>query len=94
MYVNIRANSKIIVLFLVMIIAAGVYLNTTNNQSEVVIYTSVDQVYSEPVLDKFEEETGIKVKAVYDVETAMTTSSGPITSGITRCAPLAVRKPN
>ena len=56
-----------------MIIAAGVYLNTTNDQSEVVIYTSVDQVYSKPVLEKFEDETGIKVKAVYDVEAAKTT---------------------
>jgi len=71
--VNIRANPKIIVFFLVMIIAAGAYLNITNNQSEVVIYTSVDQIYSEPVLEKFEEETGIKVKAVYDVEAAKTT---------------------
>ena len=43
---NIKTNSKIIVFFLVMIIAAGVYLNTTNDQSEVVIYTSVDQVHS------------------------------------------------
>lgn len=40
---------------------------------EVVIYTSVDQVYSEPVLRQFERETGIRVKAVYDVEAAKTT---------------------
>ena len=35
---------------------------------EVVIYTSVDQVFSQPVLEKFEQETGIKVRALYDVE--------------------------
>ena len=70
---NLRANSKVIIFFIVMITAAGVYLNTTNDQREVVIYTSVDQVYSEPVLEKFEDETGIKVKAVYDVEAAKTT---------------------
>ena len=70
---NLRANSKIIVFFLVMVIASAVYLTSTNDQSEVVIYTSVDQVYSEPVLEKFEDETGIKVKAVYDVEAAKTT---------------------
>ena len=39
----------------------------------VVIYTSVDQVYSEPVLKDFEANTGIKVLAVYDVEAAKTT---------------------
>jgi iron(III) transport system substrate-binding protein len=39
----------------------------------VVVYTSVDQVYAEPILGEFEEETGIKVRAVYDVEAAKTT---------------------
>jgi iron(III) transport system substrate-binding protein len=71
-YVNIRNNSKVIIFFLV-VIAAGVYYNSTVNQTEVIIYTSVDQIYSEPVLEKFEAETGIKVKAVYDVEAAKTT---------------------
>ena len=70
---NLRANSKVIVFFLVMITAAGVYLNTTDDQSEVVIYTSVDQVYSEPVLEKFEDEIGIKVKTASDVEGVKTT---------------------
>ena len=36
--------------------------------SEVVVYTSVDQVYSSKILKQFEAETGITVKAVYDVE--------------------------
>ena len=40
---------------------------------EVVVYTSVDQVFSEPVLRKFEQQTGIRVRAVYDVEAAKTT---------------------
>jgi iron(III) transport system substrate-binding protein len=39
---------------------------------EVVVYTSVDQVFSEPVLNAFEKKTGIKVKALYDVEAAKT----------------------
>ena len=38
----------------------------------VVVYTSVDQVFSEPILDLFEQRTNIKVKAVYDVEAAKT----------------------
>lgn len=38
------------------------------NKGEVVVYTSVDQVYSEKVFKDFEEQTGIVVKAVYDIE--------------------------
>jgi iron(III) transport system substrate-binding protein len=34
----------------------------------VVVYTSQDQVYSEPILRDFERETGIRVRAVYDSE--------------------------
>lgn len=40
---------------------------------EVVIYTSVDQVFSEPVLKEYEQKTGVRVRAVYDVEAAKTT---------------------
>jgi len=39
---------------------------------EVVVYTSVDQVFSEPILTAFQKKTGIKVKALYDVEAAKT----------------------
>jgi len=38
----------------------------------VVVYTSVDQIFSEPILDLFEQRTNIKVKAVFDVEAAKT----------------------
>lgn len=40
---------------------------------EVVIYTSVDQVFAEPELKRFESESGVQVKAVYDVEATKTT---------------------
>lgn len=39
----------------------------------VVIYTAMDQFISEPVLQAFEKQTGIRVKAVYDVEATKTT---------------------
>jgi len=39
----------------------------------VVVYTSVDQLFSEPVLKRFEAQTGIRVLSVYDVEAAKTT---------------------
>ncbi len=42
------------------------------DQKEVVVYTSVDQVFSEPILNNFEKKTGIKVKALYDVEASKT----------------------
>ncbi|NPV77137.1 MAG: extracellular solute-binding protein [Anaerolineae bacterium] len=44
-----------------------------SSQQEVVIYTSVDQPYAEPVFSNFQKQTGISVRAVYDVEAAKTT---------------------
>jgi len=44
-----------------------------HDQKEVVVYTSLDQVFPEPALKDFQEKTGIKVKAVYDVEAGKTT---------------------
>jgi len=44
-----------------------------NDKREVVIYTSVDQNYSESLFEQFEDETGIIVKAVYDIESSKTT---------------------
>ncbi|RIL11702.1 ABC transporter substrate-binding protein [bacterium] len=41
--------------------------------SEVVVYTSVDQSHSEPVLRAFEAKSGIRVRPVFDVEAAKTT---------------------
>jgi len=45
----------------------------SNNQESVVVYTSVDQVFSEPILKDFEKETGIIVKAIYDTEETKST---------------------
>ena len=39
----------------------------------VVVYTSVDQFFSEKVFAEFERQTGIQVKAVYDIEASKTT---------------------
>jgi len=43
------------------------------DERSVVAYVSVDQVYAEPILEAFEKESGVKVRAVYDVEAAKTT---------------------
>ena len=40
---------------------------------QVVVYTSVDQVFSEPVLRSFEKKEGIKVRAVFDTEETKST---------------------
>lgn len=40
--------------------------------SEVVIYTSLDRPHSQPILELFENQTGIKVRAVYDTEASKT----------------------
>lgn len=40
---------------------------------QVVVYTSVDQVYAEPILKQFQRQSGIEVLPVYDVEAAKTT---------------------
>ena len=39
---------------------------------QVVIYTSQDEVYAEPIFKDFEKETGIRVRAVYDSEAVKT----------------------
>ncbi len=44
-----------------------------NNTNEVVVYTTVDQIFSEPILKDFERETGIVVKALYDTEETKST---------------------
>ena len=42
-------------------------------QEEVVVYTAVDQVVADEIFAMFEEETGMKVRAVYDTEANKTT---------------------
>ncbi len=37
------------------------------------VYVSEDQVFAEPVLQRFEQQTGIKVRAVYDTEESKST---------------------
>lgn len=41
-------------------------------QEQVVLYTSLDRPHSEPIIQIFEQRTGIDVKAVYDAEAAKT----------------------
>ena len=47
--------------------------NKDADRQQVVIYTSLDKVFSQPILEAFEKQTGIKVLDVYDSEATKTT---------------------
>ncbi len=59
-------------IFLLMILSAWL-LSCGQQKPEVVVYTSTDQVFSEPVLKEFERRTGIKVHMVFDTEETKST---------------------
>ncbi len=65
-------------IFAIIAILAGLLLpalarfKSITNRQQVIVYTSQDQVYAEPILNEFEKETGIKVRAVYDSEAVKT----------------------
>ncbi len=59
--------------FAILIICTSILLSPPGDKKTVVVYTSVDQVFSEPVLKEFTNRTGIDVLPVYDVEAAKTT---------------------
>ncbi len=61
--------SRIIVIYFILLVLSSCH----SGAKEVVVYTSVDRVYSEPIFDAFYEDTGIKVLPVYDVEASKTT---------------------
>jgi len=46
--------------------------NWTPDERAVVVYTSQDEVYAEPILKDFEKQTGIHVKTVFDSEAVKT----------------------
>jgi len=55
------------------LLLALVVISCQNTSEEVIVYTSVDQIFSEPVLTEFEKQTGINVRAVYDTEETKST---------------------
>ena len=42
------------------------------HDKEVVVYSALDKEFSQPILDQFEKQTGIKVLAKFDVESQKT----------------------
>ena len=47
-------------------------LSACGAQPDVVLYCALDQVFAEPLVARFERETGLKVQAEYDVEASKT----------------------
>jgi iron(III) transport system substrate-binding protein len=72
---NMKIVSGIVVVFLLAtaFVIFGQHGGKEGGERTVVVYTSVDQVYSEPVFNAFEKESGIRVLPVYDVEATKTT---------------------
>ncbi len=69
-------NKKFIFLPLVALLVILIHsfiTSCTKTPKEVVVYTTIDQIFSEPILRDFERESGIKVKAVYDTEETKST---------------------
>ncbi len=64
-------NIKQILLIIVLIMSAWNCSEKSSN--EVVVYTTVDQIFSDPILKDFEQETGIKIKALFDTEETKST---------------------
>ena len=54
------------------LLAIFTFSSFTTSQNEVVVYVSHDQDYAQPILEAFEKDTGIKVKAVFDTEASKT----------------------
>lgn len=65
----------VISIFVIILFLSGCSGDMVNESQdkEVVVYTSVDQHIAEEILKDFEEETGIKVLPVYDIEASKTT---------------------
>jgi len=62
-----------VTLIVLLLLVVGSGCRNARTVSEVVVYVSEDQVFSEPILKDFERETGITVRAVFDTEEAKST---------------------
>jgi iron(III) transport system substrate-binding protein len=59
--------------YVALVLAVTAVAGCTRDRPEVVVYTSVDQVFSEPLFRDFEERSGLAVRAVFDTEEAKST---------------------
>ena len=64
---------KSLIIILILTVSMLFVSCSTKGKNEVVVYTTVDQIFSEPILKDFESQTGIKVKALFDTEETKST---------------------
>jgi iron(III) transport system substrate-binding protein len=58
---------------LVVVAVVALAAGCSRSRPEVVVYTSVDQPFSEPVFQAFEKQSGVTVRTVYDTEETKST---------------------
>lgn len=66
-------SSRLFIRFAAVLVCFLLSSCTKQQPGTVTIYTSLDQIFSEPILQAYEERTSIQVKTVYDVEATKTT---------------------
>lgn len=53
--------------------ATLIVVGCSQQSDQVIVYVAVDRSHAEPILDAFQQKTGIQVRAIYDSEAAKTT---------------------
>ena len=73
---RVRSRLRLAVKRLIVLLAVCALVTLTgcwsSSDQEVVVYTALDKEFSEPILEDFEEETGINVLPKYDTESTKT----------------------
>lgn len=70
---GLSGNCVLFFLLFLSVLCMNACMPPLSGKDVVVVYTAVDQPFAEPVLERFEAVSGIRVQAVYDVEAAKTT---------------------
>ncbi len=73
MALKVRQTARILAVVMSILLSTGCGGPQTGTPPSVVVYVALDEMYARPVLEAFERETGIAVKAVYDTEASKTT---------------------
>jgi len=68
-----RHAAAVVAMWGLLACAVGCGRAQSNPPETVVVYTSVDEVFAEPVCKRFEHETGIRVQLVSDTEETKST---------------------
>ena len=70
---RVIALPAVITLGLLTVVGCRSSVPPSNQDRSVTVYVSNDRVFSEPILREYEEQSGVKVNAVYDTEETKST---------------------